>query len=736
MSPSGGTFAKLGHIYEGWWTIWELLDVLTGRTKSIVVEAIDREESLGVEFHTIAHDGSRTYHSAKRRHSEGEWTLSRLTYSKKNGRSVLEDLLKHLDREQTAQAVFVSGSSATDLDKLCWRATHTDSLTDFRRELEQSPKLDKKAKTPKLCDDVKKYLLPLSVVGRDWHRLYEFLKRLEVVPIGDGRLRGQVDRLLPYLCYHDSDRDWQPQAVRVLLGDFLYGRLGMTTTADESWAFLRTHGYHYRNWGSYPTVPARVGGLTKDFLAQVNRELINKGQIPRTVVPELFGALRRDDGPRVVLLAGSGSVGKSCVLAQVVRELQSADVPVLPFRLDRCGAIANTRALGRRLADLPESPALVLAGMFNERRAVLAVDQLDVVSELSGGRDELFDVFDSLRREVEDHSFLRMVVACRTFDVEHDHRLRLLSRDKAVLRVDLQPLTDPEIDNALTTAKEDPRHIDHVLWMLVRCCLFNALLAYRNCHRDHAVELFMRACDGADALFASRPYERFVQYATFTHYQVVRPLLQRGLKSKDLEVVKVAARQTAFAALGEGKELDRARRDAAKVRRGTETMREAAARIYARNIAGADVGPLCRQYLRALFNDRSKNVRAAAAACFHYLPQDIGEDYLQLITRYLRSRAFPNPHDRLLHKLEDSRAALPGKVALDLVDRFIEQVGDAGADIATSAAADSPIVAKLVFRQYAQARDPKTRKRCLDLIDRMERHRFHGLDRELSEHDE
>lgn len=269
----------------------------------------------------------------------------------------------------------------------------------------------------------------------------------------------------------------------------------------------------------------------------------------------------------------------------------------------------------------------------------------------------------------------------------------------------------------------------------VRCCLFNALLAYRNYDRDQAVVWFLRACEGGEPLFASQPYERFLHYAGHSDYGRLRPLLQCGLNAEDPDVVKVAARQTALAGLSEDEQLEEARRDAEKVRGGTDPMREAAAEVYARNIAKPVVGHRCRALLVRFFIDESAEVRSAAAWYSARLPSEIGKEYLDLITAYIDSPAFPNAHDMLLHRLENSPSALPGEVALKLADRFIQQVGDAAGDVATSAAGDAPAVAKLVFRQYARATDPETRRRCLDLIDRMERHQLYGVRQQLTEHD-
>jgi hypothetical protein len=66
MPRPAGDSNKLGNRYEGIWTIDSLLLIIENEIDSIIVEAIDEKESLGVEFVLIKQDGSRDYHSVKR----------------------------------------------------------------------------------------------------------------------------------------------------------------------------------------------------------------------------------------------------------------------------------------------------------------------------------------------------------------------------------------------------------------------------------------------------------------------------------------------------------------------------------------------------------------------------------------------------------------------------------------------------------------------------------------------
>ena len=138
------------------------------------------------------------------------------------------------------------------------------------------------------------------------------------------------------------------------------------------------------------------------------------------------------------------------MLADVVERLANSGVPVLPVRFDQLpGDIVSTADLGRKL-QLPESPALVLPGLSEGRLCVLVVDQLDAVSIASGRRAELWSLFEQLLREAERFPNMSLLVGCREFDLEHDHRMRAMKADSYRFSIaKLTSLTPEQIDAAV-----------------------------------------------------------------------------------------------------------------------------------------------------------------------------------------------------------------------------------------------------------------------------------------------
>ena len=127
-----------------------------------------------------------------------------------------------------------------------------------------------------------------------------------------------------------------------------------------------------------------------------------------------------------VVLTGKAGAGKTGCVIECVEVLRSQGMPVLACRLDRLLPVSSTHAFGQQLG-LEESPALVLAAAAEAREAVLVVDQLDAVSTLSGRSADVLDAVEGILAEargIREQVKLHVVVVCRAFDWENNHRLR------------------------------------------------------------------------------------------------------------------------------------------------------------------------------------------------------------------------------------------------------------------------------------------------------------------------
>ena len=119
------------------------------------------------------------------------------------------------------------------------------------------------------------------------------------------------------------------------------------------------------------------------------------------------------------------------------------------MRLDRLDPFASTADLGRQLG-IETSPAVALALAADDRDAYLVIDQLDAVSLASGRMPESFDVVMDLIGEALSVSGMRVVLACREFDIDNDHRIRALASRPDITKVEVGLLSAEEVEAAVT----------------------------------------------------------------------------------------------------------------------------------------------------------------------------------------------------------------------------------------------------------------------------------------------
>ncbi len=443
MPPPGDNAGKLGHRYEGIWTIDCLLQLAAGESQSLTVELIDHE-GRGIEFVVRHLDGTREFHSAKRQRSEGEWSLAVLTRpSGTTGRSILKDLFDKLGASLDNRCCFVSSTGANDLRELAERARALDTADAFLKALTSK----------RLRDYFERYLLPLT--SNDPTLAHDFLRRTRVTLIDQASLTAKVEQRIAYLVYRLDLPEVFGTEVRELLGGFISDHLGTEIRGEDVWRYLLGFRYAKRHWAADPTIHDCVRRGNQTCIRTVESELINGMHIGREESQSIVDGVTCANGSPIILVSAAAGAGKSCVLAQAVQALEARGVPLLVVRMDRHDAAHNTQDIGRHM-ELPRSPAVVLAGLANGGDCVLLIDQVDAISQVSGRYPHLWEVFDSLCVEADAYPKMRLVIACRDFDLEHDRRLRKLRRSNQVKQIAVPPLSPQAIDAAILEAGCDP----------------------------------------------------------------------------------------------------------------------------------------------------------------------------------------------------------------------------------------------------------------------------------------
>ena len=402
MPLAGGAAEKFGNRYEGRWTVQCMLDVMDEKADSIRLEP-PGSEGQGVEF-WIAKQGIREYHQVKRQRSVGNWTLNAL---KREG--VLTNFAAKLHEDPTVRCVFVSAISAGQLAELSDRARRSANWEEFNEEF---------INTNQMRTDFD--LVRRSHPGLPEQETYEQLKRVHIRTLDESSLRTMIESRASTLVDGDA------ATVVDVLAELASDRIHHILTALDIWNHLESRGFKRCHWGNDPHVLKAVEEANKRYLNLLRDQAINRTILPRQEVQTVHDHLKKSREKAGVLVTGEAGIGKSGVMLQVVEKLLAAGAPIVAFRADRLEFTQLPDIVGEQIG-LPDSPANVLAAVSQGRRCVLVIDQLDALSLASGRNTNLFDCVYEIVQQVQAHPNMRILLACRKFDLDNDHRLRRLT---------------------------------------------------------------------------------------------------------------------------------------------------------------------------------------------------------------------------------------------------------------------------------------------------------------------
>ncbi|MFE3945705.1 NACHT domain-containing protein [Streptomyces sp. NPDC059118] len=425
MAPwLSGEMDEFGNCFEGAWTIRYALYVLLGTGTSISLEPGGRMGD-GVEF-VYHHNGETEAHQVVRQNrNANSWSVASL-----HDKGIWGHLRSHIAAGRTFR--FVSALPARAIDELADRARRSDDVASFETEW--------------LTDELRGPFDALASGGiyGSVSTAWRMLRGLRV------ERYDERDLVLANAVLAEQVLVGAPgRLAAVGLGQLLLDNLG--TALDAGALTTRLGPYGLRQVGRVDGVAVSdaVRRVTRRWAATVERELLTP-TIPREETAQLLEEVGVGTTRQLILLVGAAGSGKSAVLHQVFTALDVAATPVLAFRLDRLGSFDSTHTLGQRVG-LSMSPVGALGAMAAGRPCVLVVDQFDAVSMASGRIPEAFDAVADLVDEAMAHPGMRVVLACRAFDAEADHRIRRLAPSDHCARVTVEPLSDPQVDTAVTS---------------------------------------------------------------------------------------------------------------------------------------------------------------------------------------------------------------------------------------------------------------------------------------------
>ncbi len=415
----GGIADKLGNRYEAKWLVRSLMDVIADKAHWLNFEGVETEYQ-GFEF-AIARGEITEWHQTKVNAPKGNWTINAL---KKEG--VLKAFANRLLADKKAYCYFVSQDNAKDFRTLTEKARISNSHEQYAEILSG----DQNGSFQQLKNE---WQQP-DEVAFDW------LKRSYV------RIISEIDLDLFIESHDDLYFQSGGKAAYPNLRDILENNFNKTLTSESARNAIKLQGVlKFKEWAFDPTIQQRLKDETEAYLQTYTPFGAGGETIPRGQSGTLVDEILKSDGPELVLLTGIAGSGKSGIVRGVIEQLRELNVPHLALRVDHYLSCGTREELGKKLTGREEGPVSTLKGTFPTTPSILFIDQVDAVSEVSGRDGQVKEVIFRLITDAHNFGGVRIVVVCRTFDLDSDPRLKRLKEANRAKTIDV-PLLDWKAD--------------------------------------------------------------------------------------------------------------------------------------------------------------------------------------------------------------------------------------------------------------------------------------------------
>lgn len=456
MSPRpGGESDKLGNKFELAWAVHHALYCVLNDRSALIVEDNDTEVGRGSEF-TYDTGHFIEVHQVKRQNGNSNgWTVRELA-----DRKIFEVAARHVVAGRHYR--FVSLTPCRPLHELSERARKSEDLADFINHW--------------LTGDLSAVFDQVSAVEvlASPQAAWDTLRGMWFSVIDEYDLI-RANSMLAECNFSGTDG----HLISLAVGDVLLDNLGKRLTRTELLDLLAERDIKPRLREAYQTAHEQVRAITNSWRHSVQRGLLQP-PIERSEANQLVQEI---NSGQIGLLTGTAGGGKSSVLEQAVALLESTGAEVLALRLDRLDHFASTADLGHQLG-IETSPAVSLAMASHDRTAYLVIDQLDAVSLASGRLPERFDVVMDLIGEALSMDGIRVVLACRQFDIDNDHRIRALASRADVTTVEVSLLAEEDVESAVVRMGLDPTHLSQSQRVLLQTPLHLVLLGTISSETD------------------------------------------------------------------------------------------------------------------------------------------------------------------------------------------------------------------------------------------------------------
>ena len=172
----------------------------------------------------------------------------------------------------------------------------------------------------------------------------------------------------------------------------------------------------------------------------------------------------------VKLLVGNAGMGKSVVIRKTIQRLEKDGIKCFAIKADKLQP-----PVGYTSNEHLELLRNTFSSLNQEKRSVLVIDQIDALSQyINSDRTKLENITALIKLFSEDKNMrnVRIIVSCRSFDLDFDPKLSLLGREPQIKlgllsKEDVEKVLDrlkvglyKELDDKTKTVLQTPQHLN------------------------------------------------------------------------------------------------------------------------------------------------------------------------------------------------------------------------------------------------------------------------------------
>ena len=237
--------------------------------------------------------------------------------------------------------------------------------------------------------------------------------------------------------------------------EFASNHVHHNLTSKVIWDFLQLRGFTKQQWSNDKNVIDLIEELNQTYFSGTQPVGIGGEIVPRAEVDLIVNSFD-ETSTRALVVSGKAGVGKTAVISQTIQKMQDRDWPMLALRVDRLEPVLTPSELGSALG-FPASPVSVLAALADGRDCLLIIDQVDAVSQASGRNPEFFDCISVMLHQARTHDNIKVLSACRKFDIDNDPRIRDLTKEGGIAKeIPVQPFDMETVRDLVQKLGIDP----------------------------------------------------------------------------------------------------------------------------------------------------------------------------------------------------------------------------------------------------------------------------------------